>query len=79
MTNSAPPSPPSLAERVTNLEILFTHLERRTNELNEVLLQATARIDLLERHLRAMADRHLELEGRLLEPRDPLAEKPPHY
>ncbi len=79
MTSSAPPSPPSLAERVTNLEILFTHLERRTNELNEVLLQATTRIDLLERQLRAMADRHLELEGRLQEPRDPLAEKPPHY
>lgn len=69
----------SLEDRVMNLEILFTHLERRANELNEVLLAATSRLDALERHLRTMADRHVELEGRLQEPRDPLAEKPPHY
>lgn len=76
------PSPDALAkisERLMNLEILFTHLEHRAQELHDVLLDATSRIDLLERQLRAMADRHSELEGRLQEPRDPLAEKPPHY
>lgn len=76
MSTSSPNGP---HERLTNLEILYTHLEHRNQELNEVLLEATKRIDLLERQLRAMADRHVELEGRLQEPRDPLAEKPPHY
>ncbi len=66
-------------ERLMNVEILLTHVEHRAQELHDVLLDATKRIDLLERQLRSMADRHSELEGRLQEPRDPLAEKPPHY
>lgn len=61
------------------MEILLTHVEHRAQELHDVLLEAMKRIDLIERQLRAMADRHQELEGRLQEPRDPLAEKPPHY
>lgn len=76
---SSPEELAKLAERITNLEILFTHLEQRAQALNDVLLDAMARIDALERQLRVVADRHQELEGRLQEPRDPLAEKPPHY
>jgi uncharacterized coiled-coil protein SlyX len=79
MNASSRPTPPSPEQRLTDLEILFTHLEQRTHDLNDVVLQAVNRIDLLERQLRSMADRHSELEGRLQEPRDPAAEKPPHY
>ena len=68
-----------ISERVMNLEILFTHLEQRAQELHDVLLEVTRRTDLVERQIRAVADRHSELEGRLQEPRDPAAEKPPHY
>lgn len=68
-----------LHQRVAELEFLFTHLERRMQELNEVLLENTRRSDDLERLLRTMADRHSQLEERFSEPRDPLAEKPPHY
>jgi uncharacterized coiled-coil protein SlyX len=64
--------------RLTNLEILFTHLEQRVQALNEVLLDATQRLDNLERRMRAMADLQGLLEARLNEPRDPAAEKPPH-
>jgi uncharacterized coiled-coil protein SlyX len=66
-------------DRLTNLEILFTHLEQRVQALNEVLLEATQRLDNLERRTRAMADLQQLLEARLNEPRDPAAEKPPHY
>jgi uncharacterized coiled-coil protein SlyX len=47
--------------------------------MNDVLLDCSRRLEEMERHLRAMADRHVQLESRLVEPRDPVAEKPPHY
>jgi uncharacterized coiled-coil protein SlyX len=66
-------------DRLTNLEILFTHLEEKVQALNEVTLQTVKRLDELERRLRSIADLQLLLEARLSEPRDPEAEKPPHY
>ena len=69
----------SLPERVTQLEIYYTHLEHRCQQMNDVLLDCSRRLEEMERHLRAMADRHVQLESRLVEPRDPVAEKPPHY
>ncbi len=41
------------AERLTNLELLFTHLERQVAELNQVVLQQAAQIAALQRQIRA--------------------------
>jgi uncharacterized coiled-coil protein SlyX len=68
-----------LNERVTQLEIYFTHLEHRCQQLHDVLLESARRLENIEAQLRSMADRHVQLESRLAEPRDPAAEKPPHY
>jgi uncharacterized coiled-coil protein SlyX len=68
-----------LAERVTNIEILLTHVERRVQELHDVLLENTRRNEEFERLMRSLADRQQQLDDRLVEPRDPAAEKPPHY
>ncbi len=68
-----------LRERVTELEVYFTHLEHRCQQMHEVLLESSRRLDELEQQLRSMANRHEQLEMRFTEPRDPLAEKPPHY
>ena len=42
------------AERITNLELLFTHLERQVAELNQVVLEQAAQIEILQRQLRAL-------------------------
>jgi uncharacterized coiled-coil protein SlyX len=42
------------AERLTNLELLFTHLERQVHELSEVVLSHQQRIERLERQFRLM-------------------------
>jgi uncharacterized coiled-coil protein SlyX len=79
MANEQDRSIDQLAERVTKLEILLTHLERRVQELHDVLLETSRRHDEFERAMRRLADRQRELDDRLVEPRDPAAEKPPHY
>jgi uncharacterized coiled-coil protein SlyX len=40
------------SDRVTNLELLFTHLERQIAELSSVVLEQGQRIERLERELR---------------------------
>lgn len=42
--NNAAPGP-TLADRITNLEMLFTHLERTVSELNSVILEQGRRLD----------------------------------
>jgi uncharacterized coiled-coil protein SlyX len=42
------------AERITNLELLFTHLERQFSELNRVVLEQAAQMEALQRQLRAL-------------------------
>ena len=41
------------ADRITNLELLFTHLERQFAELNQVVLEQAAKIEILQRQVRA--------------------------
>jgi uncharacterized coiled-coil protein SlyX len=40
--------------RLTNLELLFTHLERQVQELNDVVLSQQQRIERLEKQLRLL-------------------------
>ncbi|MFO0899894.1 MAG: SlyX family protein [Pirellulales bacterium] len=46
-----PQALPGLAERITNLEMLFTHLERTLADLNTVLLEHGRRLDDLHAQL----------------------------
>jgi uncharacterized coiled-coil protein SlyX len=47
-------SPETLATRLSEVEFLFTHLERQVADLNRVVLDQQARLDSLTREVRAM-------------------------
>jgi len=42
------------ADRLTNLELLFTHLERQVAELNQVVLDQAEQIEQLKQQIRAL-------------------------
>ena len=59
--------------RLIDLEIRYTHLERQLQELSEVVFAQQRVIDTLSKEL-------IALRSRLLDPGEtPPAEKPPHY
>ena len=69
----------SVAERVTKLEELFTHLQRTVLDLNQVLIEHGQRVDAMQAKLAQIAS---AVEERIAEPArpfDPEAERPPHY
>lgn len=64
--------------RVTNLELLLTHLQHDLEQLSQVVFRQQSEIDKLRKELTLLDSRVITLtEGP--ETRDPLAEKPPHY
>lgn len=68
-----------LATRVTDLEMLFTHLQRTVHDLDQVLVQQQRRFDAMEQTLRRLTH-DLESVSGVVEPRrDPVEERPPHY
>lgn len=64
--------------RITELELLVTHLQRDLDALNSVVLEQQKQLDRLGKSLDKL-DHQVEdmLDGG--ESRDLLAEKPPHY
>jgi SlyX protein len=64
--------------RITELELLVTHLQRDLEALNSVVLEQQKQLDRLGKSLDKL-DHQVEdmLDGG--ESRDPLAERPPHY
>ena len=59
--------------RLIDLEIRYTHLERQIQELSEVVFAQQRAIDSLSKEL-------IALRGRIEDPGEALpAEKPPHY
>jgi SlyX protein len=70
--------PPPLAERVVDLELLVTHLQRDIETLNQVVLDQRKELDALQRLIARLDDRVAQM-GEGDEPRDLVAEKPPHY
>jgi uncharacterized coiled-coil protein SlyX len=44
------------SDRLTDLELLFMHLERQVAELNQMVLEQGRKIELLERELRRQRD-----------------------
>jgi SlyX protein len=60
-------------DRVVNLEIRFTHLERQVEELNEVVVRQQRLIDELAKRLSGVVLRVGELGD------SPTNDRPPHY
>lgn len=78
MSNETTP-PPDLAARVTELEMLFTHLQQTVQELNGVLLEQGRSLDQLSAQLARLASEYAALSANPPVERNPLDERPPHY
>ena len=69
---------PSSEDRLTNVELLLTHLQHEFEQLSQVVFRQQAELDSLRKELTLLNSRVVTLtEGP--ETRDPVAEKPPHY
>lgn len=68
-----------LEERLVELELLVTHLERELGTLNSVLLDQQKEIDVLKRLVSRLDGRVSRLSDDDDEPRDAAQERPPHY
>lgn len=69
---------PSLTDRVIELELLVTHLQHDLDALNSVILDQQKQLEALHRLISRLDARVTRL-GEDDEPRDPAAERPPHY
>lgn len=67
-----------LNDRVVELELLVTHLERDLATLNSVLLDQQKQIDSLQQIISRLDDRVARLSDDD-DSRDPGIERPPHY
>ena len=68
----------SADDRLTNVELLLTHLQHDFEQLSQVVFRQQAELDALRKELTRLDSRVVTLsEGS--ETRDPLDEKPPHY
>ncbi len=65
--------------RVTELETLFTHLQRTIHELNNVVVEQDRRLAAMDHMLKQLTEQLGTLEQRVIEPRAMDEEKPPHY
>ena len=79
MNDSTRPAPDDPLKRIEELEIRYTHLQRATDELHEVLLDQGRQIDALTRKLTMLVGRLDALAEREVEPRSLEDDKPPHY
>lgn len=69
---------PSADDRLTNVELLLTHLQHDLEQLSQVVFRQQAELDAVRKELTLLDSRVVTLsEGS--ETRDPLDEKPPHY
>ena len=62
---------PTMEQRLVDLEVRYTHLERLVEDLNQVVFTQQQSIDRLVRQLSELSQR--------LAVATPAAEKPPHY
>ena len=70
--------PERVAARLSELEVLVTHMQQTIDDLNEVVIAQHRRIDGLELQL-SRAMREMQSLGSPTEQRTPEEEKPPHY
>ena len=65
-------------DRLQKLELSLMHLQNDYDQLNEVVIDQANRLELLQRSISKLTDRVAQSK-QPTEPRDPEAEKPPHY
>ena len=73
------PGKQRLIERVTELESLFTYLQRMIQDLSQVVLDQQRQLDATERQLSRILRDVVSLSAGSVEPRPEREEKPPHY
>ena len=71
-------APHSNDDRLTSLELLFTHLQRDVETLSTAVLEHQQQLDVLRKLLEKF-DRRFDSIAEPTEPFDPAAERPPHY
>lgn len=64
------------AERIAHVESLVMHLQYEVEQLSRAVLEQQSEISLLRSELRKFRS---DLDEPAAAPRDPVAEKPPHY
>ena len=69
---------PTTEDRLTNVELLLTHLQHDIEQLSQVVFRQQSEIDAAHKQL-AMLDSRIVTLSDAPETRDPQAEKPPHY
>ena len=70
---------PNTDDRVTNVELLMTHLQHDLEQLSQVVFRQQAELDALRKELVLLDTRVVTLSTDGPEVRDPQDEKPPHY
>jgi len=78
MTASPHPADENLAARVTELEILLTHMQAEFQQLNSAVLDQQQQLDAINKQLDLLGHRVDKL-AEDPEKRDPNQERPPHY
>lgn len=66
-------------QRITELEMDLTHLQRQYELLNEVVTDQAARLDRALKRIEKWEEGLDRLKNSMDGPGDPLDEKPPHY
>ena len=65
-------------DRLQKLELSLMHLQNDYDQLNEVVIDQANRLELLQLSISKLTDQVAQSK-QPTEPRDPEAEKPPHY
>lgn len=79
MNDDTPNNPSKLTDRVTELELLLTHMQRTIHDLDQVALDQQKQIDKLSLQLARITLDVGRLQTTGDEVRSPEDEKPPHY
>lgn len=79
MPDESPSQFERLSERVTQLEVLLTHLQQTVQDLNQVALEQSRSIDRLTVAVTGMKAHYASMSASAPEQRDPDLERPPHY
>jgi uncharacterized coiled-coil protein SlyX len=68
-----------LSQRVTELEVLFTHLQRSVHDLDKVILDQQKQLDGVRGQMSRLLLQLEQFTDLAYEPRRPEEERPPHY